>query len=129
MPLLLDTCTFLWLCLDQSKLSDVAKQAIKKYQDDLFVPAISALEISALYRKRRVKLPMETEEWFRKALRQHGVQQVPLNFQIASKSDRLPGIHRDPMDRILIATAQEYRMTIVTPDRLICQYPEVECLW
>lgn len=129
MPLLLDTCTFLWLCLDQSKLSDTAKQAITKHEDDLFVPAISALEVSALSRKGRVKLPMKTEDWFRKALKQHGVQQVPLNFQIASKSDGLPAIHRDPVDRILVATAQEYRMTLVTPDRYIRQYPEVECLW
>lgn len=129
MPLLLDTCTFLWLGLDLSRLSEHAKTAIQTHEDDLFVASISALEVSALSRKKRLALPTTTEEWFRKALKQHGVQQVPLNFQIASKSDCLPEIHRDPVDRILVATAQEYRMTLVTPDRYIRQYPEVECLW
>lgn len=115
--------------MDQSKLSERAKEAIRSHEDDLFVTAMAAFEISALCRKGRLKLPLATEEWFRRALKHHGIQQVPLNFQIASKSDGLPEIHKDPLDRLLVATAQEYRMTVVTPDQMIHRYPDIEYLW
>ena len=129
MPMLLDTCTLLWLSMDQSKLSESAKQAIGEHPNDLFVTATTALEVSFLVRKKRLQLPLEVEEWFRQLLKHHGIQQVPLNFQIAVQSDQLPPIHADPVDRLLIATAQEYNMTVVTPDHLIRQYPDVRCLW
>ncbi len=74
-------------------------------------------------------LSKDTMLWFRQALGQHGVTQVPLNFQIAGQAGELPLHHKDPFDRLIIATALEYRMTIVTPDDLIRQYKEVECLW
>lgn len=130
MPLLLDTCTFLWLSMDTPKLSEPAKRAIAAHEDDLFVSAIAAFETSAIVRKGRLKLPLlKIEDWFRQAIKHHGIRQVPLNFQIFAKSDQLPPIHGDPMDRILIATAQEYNMTILTPDETIHRYPEVTCLW
>lgn len=55
--------------------------------------------------------------------------QVPINFQIASHSGELPPHHKDPNDRLIIATAMEYGMTIVTPDKLIQQYEGITCLW
>ncbi len=131
MPLLLDTCTLLWLSRDPSELSPKAKQTIEDHENDLFISAIAALEVSMLVRKRRLALPpsLSAEDWFRETLKHHGIEQVPLNFQIASKSDALPEIHKDPMDRLMIATAQEYKMTILTPDQTIHQYPDIECLW
>lgn len=79
--------------------------------------------------KNKLKIPLDSpEEWFREILKHHGVVQVPVNFQIAGHSGELPRHHRDPYDRLIVATAMEYRMTIVTPDELIRKY-DVECLW
>lgn len=129
MPLLLDTCTLLWLSSDVGYLSPAARQAIVDSPRDLFVSGISALEISMKAYKGKLDLTKEPEDWFRKTLKHHGVEQVPINFQIASQAGRLPPLHKDPFDRLIIATACEYRMTLVTPDRAIRQYSEVECLW
>jgi PIN domain nuclease of toxin-antitoxin system len=130
MPLLLDTCTLLWLSLDQKYLSDQVRVAIRSHPEDLFVSAISALECATKVAKGKLRLPFqEVGLWFRKVLEHHGVSQVPVNFQIAGQSGELPPRHKDPYDRLIIATALEYRMTVVTPDRLIRQYAEVECLW
>jgi len=129
MPLLLDTCTLLWLSMDLDQLSPKACEAILTHTNDLFVSCISALEMSTKCAKKKLDLPGGAEEWFRAVLKHHGVAQVPINFQIASYSGNLPPLHKDPFDRLIIATAWEYHMTIVTPDRYIRQYPNVECLW
>ena len=104
---------------------------LKDFSDDLFVSAISAFELGTKMTKG--KLPLATkltpEEWFREALQTHGVTQVPINFQIAAQSTQLPLIHNDSCDRMIIATAQEYKMKILTPDRLISQYPQADCVW
>ncbi len=129
MPLLLDTCTLLWLSMDLAQLSPQASQAITTHANDLFVSSISALEISTKFVRGRLELPKDPAEWFRAVLKHHGVEQVPINFQIASQAGKLPPLHKDPFDRLIVATAWEYRMTIVTPDHQIRQYPDTEHLW
>jgi len=128
-PLLLDTCTLLWLSSDLEGLSPRAKEGLRDHAGDLFVSSISALECAIKASKKKLRLPMDSpEEWFRGVLKQHGVVQVPVNFQIAGKSGELPDHHRDPYDRLIVATAMEYGMTIVTPDAIMRKY-DVNCLW
>lgn len=130
MQLLLDTCTLLWLTSEQKCLSERARDAIQQHPDDLFVSAISALECATKAAKKKLRLPYpETDRWFRESLKKHGISQVPINFQIASHAGDLPLLHKDPYDRLIIATAWEYHMTIVTSDQVIHQYPDIECLW
>lgn len=133
MPLLLDTCTLWWLSneKEQVHLSPEAIVLLKDFSDDLFVSAISAFELGMKMTKGKLstKIKLTPEEWFREALQTHGIIQVPINFQIAAQSTQLPPIHRDPGDRMIIATAQEYNMKILTPDKLISQYPQAKCVW
>jgi len=129
MPYLLDTCTFFWLSSEPERLSERARAAIEENPGDLFVSAISAFEFGIKERKGKFHFPLETEEWFRSLLKELGITQVPINFQIATQSTQLPSIHTDPCDRIIIATAKEYKMQILTPDKLIHQYPEARCVW
>ncbi len=130
MPLLLDTCTLFWLSSEPNGLSKQARNAIQENPNDLFVSAISALEFAIKTAKGHLRLPLkDAVTWFREVLTHHGISQVPVNFQISGQSGELPAHHKDPYDRLIIATALEYRMTVVTPDRLIHQYTEIECLW
>jgi len=130
MPLLLDTCILIWLSREPKYLSEKSREAIKDHSGDLFISAISALECSIKVAKGGLKLPLKDPgQWFREVLRHHGIAQVPINFQIASQSGELPFHHKDPFDRLIIATALEYKMVIVTPDKLIRQYKEVGCVW
>ncbi|MGP8202120.1 MAG: PIN domain-containing protein [Limisphaerales bacterium] len=57
------------------------------------------------------------------------MRELPVSGVIAARATLLPAIHRDPFDRLLIATAQEHRLKIVTPDATIAKYPGLDTLW
>ncbi len=127
--ILLDTCTLLWLTSDQSKLSETAKGLLKKGEGNLFVSSISAFEIAVKAKKKKLELPMEAEKWFHKAIDFHGLVEIPVNGSIAVLSTRLPPLHADPCDRMIIATAQLHDLTLLTPDSRIADYPRVRTAW
>jgi len=62
-------------------------------------------------------------------VRLHGIEEMLINSKIASMSALLPRIHNDPCDRIIIATALQYDMTILTKDKSIASYPQVKVVW
>ncbi len=67
------------------------------------------------------------EDWIERALRYPGIRLLELSPAIAVQSTRLPGdFHRDPADRILVATARLHNCPIVTADELILRYPHVQ---
>lgn len=117
---LLDTCAVLWVA-DGAELSIEARDLIK--QRDIRISAISAWEIANLVRKNRLSLAMRPAAWFREASSRMGAVLSDLDIEILADSCALPGQPpNDPADRILIATAREKDMTIVTRDRLILDY-------
>jgi PIN domain nuclease of toxin-antitoxin system len=127
--ILLDTCTLLWLAIEPTRLSGVAREAIVGAGEDVFVSAFSAWEIAWKHRHGGLRLDLEPERWFPLALEIHALREVPLSGAIALRMAALPQIHRDPADRFLIATAQEHRLRLVTPDPLIRQYPDLITVW
>jgi len=127
--LLLDTHALIWLATDLSQLTDAAKSAIRFHSSELHVSAISALEISLLTQCGKLKWGKNPLSRFERALEHHCINEVPVNCGIAWESAQLPQIHRDPFDRILIATAQAHGMTILTKDRNIPAYPKVKTVW
>ncbi len=127
--ILLDTCTLLWLVMDQQHLTSKARETIFKNQENLFVSAGSVFEIGIKVQKGKLSLPQKTSLWFAKSLELHGLQGMDISAEIAAFSTELPLIHLDPFDRILIATAQVHDLTILTPDTHIRQYPNVKTVW
>ena len=126
---LLDTCTLLWLASDHSKLSPKATAAMSGDDSVLFVSAISAFEIGIKHGRGGLTLPMPPDRWFGEALSFHGLQEIAVSGRIAAHSTLLPRLHPDPCDRILVATAKEHGLRVLTPDPLIRAYPDVEVLW
>lgn len=127
--LLLDTHALVFLASDQRKLPRRAKQTLRAHAGELFVSAISALEITLLVKRRRLVLPLPPEAFVERALAHHDVHEVPLERQLACASVSLPDLHNDPFDRIIVATALAHHMTILTKDRLIPTYPGVRAAW
>ena|SRR3990167_3797712 len=127
--LLLDTCLLLWLVDEQNQLTEKVKKAIINNADNLFISAISALEISLKFNKKLLKLPFMPDVWFAKALKLHGINEIPVNSEIAAVSGLLPPHHNDPFDRILIATAKLNHLVIITPDKHIKLYKEAKVIW
>ena len=127
---ILDTCTILWLAGNAHEhLSKKAQEAITGFPGQLAISAISALEIGIKARLGKIVLQKDPRTWFAVAVEKHGLHEIPVNGAIAAASTMLPPLHKDPCDRVIIATAQADGFTILTPDELIARYPGVAALW
>lgn len=127
--ILLDTCTLLWLAIEPDQLSEPARLALRKHSDRLYVSAISAFEIGQKHARGKLKLNLPPKRWFGRALELHGLNELSLDSNILLTATALPDRHRDPFDRILIASAKCHKMTLLTPDPLIRSYPGLKVLW
>jgi PIN domain nuclease of toxin-antitoxin system len=128
--ILLDTCALLWLANGSDDLSPTTQELLRANAGSLFVSAFSAWEIALKHRRGRLELPLDTPaEWFAAVLEQHGLREIPVDSRIAAGAVSLPPLHTDPADRILVATAQTQGLTLLTPDALIRQYPELKTAW
>ena len=129
--ILLDTCALLWLAVDQKRLSAPARKTLEMAPGGLFISAISAFEIGTKLRRGALALPARgpsPEEWYAEALEFHGLRELPVTGSIALESTALPLHHRDPCDRIIVATARKMSLRVMTPDPLIAAY-DVEIVW
>jgi PIN domain nuclease of toxin-antitoxin system len=127
--LLLDTCAFLWLVGQQQHLSETAKLILSKNSGSLFISAISAFEIGLKTQKGLLDLPMPVILWWRKATELHGINALSIDCDVAICATQLSNLHRDPADRIIIATAMVHKLKIITPDRHIKSYSDIETVW
>lgn len=73
----------------------------------------------------RVALPMNIRSWVEEALTKPGISLAPLSAEIAIESSSLPGnLHRDPADRIIVATARAWNATLLTKDQRLIDYSQ-----
>lgn len=127
MKLLLDTCTFLWLAGGQS-LSPAAGAVVRDPANDVYLSAVSTWEIVSKHRAGRLPLPEPPDRLIPTERRLRGVAALAFDEESALFASRLPPLHRDPFDRMLIAQAIASSLAIVTPDPAIAQYP-VRVIW
>jgi PIN domain nuclease of toxin-antitoxin system len=125
--LLLDTCTFLWLAGD-GPLSPQAADSIRTPANDVLLSAASVWEVITKYQRGRLPLPEPPDRLIATERKLRGVQALAFDEESALQGLRLPWLHRDPFDRMLIAQAIAHGLAIVTPDPLIAQYP-VRTIW
>jgi PIN domain nuclease of toxin-antitoxin system len=124
-PLLLDT--HIWLRYSNASVqlrpSIVETIDAALAEGSVFVSVISIWEIAMLVRGGRLSLHASMDRWTEEALALPGLQLVPLTPQIAIASVDLPEpMHKDPADRILVASARIERLTLVTRDRSIISF-------
>ena len=91
-------------------------------EDRAGISAISFWEIAMLVSKKRIRLGRSTIEWVRRALAIEGMDLIPIEPAIAVRAGELPGLHGDPADRILIATARVQKCPLMTSDQRIIAY-------
>jgi PIN domain nuclease of toxin-antitoxin system len=123
MRLLLDTHVFLWFISGDSRLPIVMKEAISDPENDVFLSVISLWETIIKYQLGKMSLPQPPETYLPVQRERHAITSLPLNEACTSQVARLPAIHRDPFDRMLIAQAIEFGLTMVTADAAIRAYP------
>ena len=120
---LLDTCTFLWIAQDSKRLSSRAREVFRDPANDVFLSAASAWEIAVKNALGRLPLPSAADRWVVEMRRGHVIESLPLDETAALQVGKLPALHQDPFDRILVCQAIFQDLVILTPDEQIRQYP------
>jgi len=126
--LLLDTVTFLWCIQDNAALSKTARESIRDPSNDVWLSAVSAWEISIKNRLGKLPLPAPPAQFVPDQRLAHGFESLALDEDSTLHLTRLPDVHRDPFDRMLICQAIAGSLTIVTPDEQFTHYP-VRSIW
>ncbi len=131
--IVLDTHVLLWWVSGSGQLSENAEKAIKgtlAKGGEVLVSTISAWEVSMLIDKGRLVLSMDVESWFDEVSQIDGVRFIPVDNEIGIKSTVLPGtFHKDPADRMIVATARKLAAPLVTADEKIRNYEHVKTIW
>jgi len=124
--LLLDTHIWIWFQLgDSTKISASVRRELETSQQvsRLFLSAVSVLEVARLVMEGTVDLGQSIDHFVNIAEHAPGFEIILLRHRILIESTRLPGtIHRDPSDRIIVATAREHGLTLITRDKEILAY-------
>ena len=128
MRLLLDTCTFLWIIGGAKDLSTRAREAFVDPANEAFLSAASAWEIAVKHRLGRLPLPEPPDTFVPAQRAAHGLEPLAIDEESALHVAKLPDLHRDPFDRILVAQALIGGLVLLTPDDQIREYP-VRTLW
>ena len=122
MKALLDTHVLIWWLNDHGRLSPTQQEVIGSVrpEEPLLVSDISLWEVAMLHGMGRIRLALPLREWLDKAAAPPLVQRHGISPAIASEVAALPdSFHRDPADRILVATARVLGATLLTQDRRI----------
>lgn len=123
MKLLLDTCTFLWIVADAPDLSPRVRLLFEWADNEVYLSSASAWEIAIKHALGRLPLPDRPERFIPEMREVHGIDRLPIDEESTLHVSRLPALHRDPFDRMLVSQAIVHGLSILTPDPLVTQYP------
>lgn len=122
----LDTHIWVWWLND--KFNYLTEQQIDciEQTDQVAVSVISCFEIAQLVKRNRLELPMPSSEWLQEALAPAAINLLPLTPAITCLAVNLTDIHKDPFDRMIIATAINYQAKLMSVDSHFINYPELQ---
>jgi PIN domain nuclease of toxin-antitoxin system len=116
MNALLDTCTFLWLALEPSRISPAARQVLDDPRTVRRLSQVSVLEVVLKHRAGRLPLPLPPEIWIPSRREYFQLEDLPLDETVIFRSAALAAGHDDPFDRLIAAHAIESGSTLISPD-------------
>jgi PIN domain nuclease of toxin-antitoxin system len=121
--LLLDTCTFLWVLGDDPALSPTARAAFTTPENEVYLSPVSTWEILLKHGLGRIELPAPADRFLTRQRELHGIQPLPLDEEAVMQLPKLPALHKDPFDRMLVCQAIAHGLVVLTPDQAISRYP------
>ncbi|MGA8108813.1 MAG: type II toxin-antitoxin system VapC family toxin [Acidobacteriaceae bacterium] len=128
MRVLLDTHALLWWLTDDPALSKAARRLLADPQNTVLVSAASAWEIATKVRLGKLSSALDLVADFQEQLEREGFEPLPVSVEHGIRGGLLPGPHKDPFDRMLIAQAQAEHVPIVSNNKAFDSYG-VRRLW
>ena len=128
MRLLLDTHAFIWWMTTDERLSQIARRAIADEANVILVSAASAWEVATKHRLGKLLGADEIAPDIAGAIADQDFEELPITVADAARAGALPGHHRDPFDRMLIAQAQARNLVLISNEPLFDRYG-VRRLW
>ena len=128
MKVLVDTCTFLWMADDAPELSGPARTIVTDPDNEVYLSAASAWEIAIKHTLGKLLLPDSPRHFIPTQRTLLALTALPIEEEAVLALDRLPLLHGDPFDRLLVCQALTHGLVIASPDPQIQQYP-VRTLW
>ncbi|HSI73246.1 MAG TPA: type II toxin-antitoxin system VapC family toxin [Fimbriimonas sp.] len=125
--ILLDTHIWVWWVQGSSRLNSEQRLTLQEAEGgSIYVSAISLLEISRAVALGGMQLPIPTQSWFETALTYPGIRLIGLTPDIATLAYHLPEpFHKDPADRVIVATALTLDVPLMSADQKINEYPHI----
>lgn len=131
--IVLDTHTLIWWGDSPQKLSKKARSIIEEERskkENILVSSITIFEIYLLIKKGKLELSNHPDVWLGKIENLEAVRFVPVDNRVAAYSVNLPDFsHKDPVDRMIVATALIYGARLITSDEKILNYKKVQTIW
>lgn len=121
-PILLDTHIFLWALMEADKLPARLHSAIADSEQEIYVSSASAWEISIKYHLGKLPDVERLIRQFSSCLQEAQFLELPITSKHSIAAGALPGIHKDPFDRILIAQAKTEKLHLMTLDPIFAKY-------
>jgi PIN domain nuclease of toxin-antitoxin system len=124
--IVLDTHIWFWLMTQEFDRFPSDWRDIIETAEHVGVSVISCYEIVLAQQRGRLELPCTASQWFQDALEPAGIELFALTPDIACHAVELSPIHKDPFDRLIIATALAYEARLASVDGLFSQYSELD---
>ena len=128
MNFLLDTCTFLWWSLNPELLSEKIVKIISNQTNKIYISSASCWEIVIKYNIDRLELPSSPDIFISDEIQINSFSILPITPPHVFELLKLPDIHKDPFDRVLIAQSKNERLSFLTKDTVIKRY-HVDTIW
>jgi len=122
MRILLDTNVFLWLLLDDPKLSQASKALFLDQATEPLLSMASVWEIFIKHRIGKLSIPGNPASFIREQLRINSIGLLPIHYAHLEGILSLPMIHKDPFDRIIIAQAVHEHLAVLSSDPVFMEY-------
>lgn len=126
MDILLDTSTFLWWVTGSARVPKPTAELLRDPANRVVLSAASAWEVALKHGLGKLALPTAPEQWVLQQRSAHDIEALPITEADALHVGKLPRLHRDPFDRMLVAQAIVHGLDIATTDPAIRRYP---CRW
>jgi PIN domain nuclease of toxin-antitoxin system len=127
MKILLDTHIFLWFISADARLSAAMRDGLRDRANQVYLSVVSLWEVIVKHQIGKLPLPERPERYIPAQRERHQIESLPLDEACVTLLARLPAVHRDPFDRMLLCQTVRYDLALATQDMALHHYTvEVE---